>query len=652
MIEEGYYTAAEKLVDKLLESDPESANFNYRKGFILSQAYQNYKGAVPYLEKAVKDVDKNYDLYSASEPSASVDAIYYLGKSYHRLNRLEDARAQYQAFLANSNKKSPLVAHAELGLTQLDNAVRMQETPKRNVKVVNLGTIVNSQYPEYSPVISFDGSALFYTSRKKWDEGQNESSIDQQYGLYPEDIYVSYKDFDESWTEPMRLDFCDPDQNEASISVSMDERRIYVYQDIVGNGDIFYSDFTTNRFKDIKPFDNKDVNTDFWDTHCNVTPDGRTMYFTSERPGGFGGRDIYRIVKMPDGTWSKPFNLGPSINTAFDEDAPFMASDNKSLFYASNGTKSMGGFDIMMSVIDQDNNWSDPVNLGWPLNSTQDDVFYTETIDGRRGYITSMRDDTKGEKDIYEIHNDYMSVDRGAILKGKIIVLNGKPLPESLVVTVECKDCNPAFARTVYPRLRDGMFMMSLEPCREYEVSFAKTEGGEEFFRETIRTDCKKEKEEIYREAFLNIDGDDWKIVNPKDTVKPADTIPASFEPLAFRHTFDYNKNKLTMNSSGLKEFIADVEKQLSAGRKDIYIGIYSSASYVPTKTFKNNEELSRTRAENLQRQLEEYFGKSKYANQVKIGIASTVVSGPAYEKDPKNKDKYRPFQFVELKTN
>jgi len=652
LLDVSYFATAEKLVDKLLEKNPENANYNYRKGFLVSEGRGNYAEAIPYLEKASKSISKNYDMNSANENGAAIDVYYHLAKCYHKTNDYDKAETNYKLFLAQAGKKTDLTAASNLGLDQLINAKRSMEFPKKNVTVTNLGNIINSENPEYSPVISFDGSALYFTSRRAWTSGQESDALDLRYNMYPEDIYVAYRDFDDSWIEPTRLDFCKSGQNEASISVSQDERRIYVYQDDNGNGDIYYSDFATNRFKEIQAYKNEDVNTENWETHCAVTPDGRAMYFTSDRPEGFGGRDIYRIVKLPDGSWSKPYNLGATINSAFDEDCPFIASDNKTLYFASNGPKSMGGFDIMISVIDEDNNWSPPVNLGAPMNSTSDDLFYTETIDGRRGYITSTRADGKGEKDIYEIQNDYMNVNRGAILKGKVITLNNRPLPEDITITVACKDCGDQADRTVYPRVRDGVFMMNLESCHEYEIIFHHTNGGVEFYREPLKTDCLKEKEEIYREVYL--DADLMAIVTPPtvdtvvvDTVVPQPTYP----PLAYKRNFGYNKNNGEDENGSLGQFYKNVDKQLESGREKIVIEIYSSASYVPTKKFKDNQELSQTRAENLQKKVAWHFKNSKYAGKVEIKIVSVVVSGPEYVNDGENQDKYIPFQFVALET-
>lgn len=654
LLEEGYYSAAEKIVDKLIGKSPDNCNYNYRKGFLMSEGRALHAEAIPYLEKASKDIDKNYDMYSGTETSAAIDVLYRLAKCYHRTGNVNKAEENYNAFLTQAPKKTDLTASAQLGLDQLVNAKRSMEFPKKNVTVINLGNVINTSAPEYSPVISFDGSAIYFTSRRAWPEGQNEDSKDPRYDFYPEDIYVSYKDFDDAWMEPTRLEFCKADQNEASISVSQDERRIYVYQDIVNNGDIYYSDFSTNRFKEIQEFKVDEVNTEFWETHCAVTPDGRTMYFTSERPEGFGGRDIYRVVKLPDGSWSKPYNLGATINSAFDEDSPFMASDNKTLYFASNGPKSIGGFDIMVSVIDEDNNWSMPINLGYPLNSTSDDLFYTETIDGRRGYITSTRGDSKGEKDIYEIQNDYLTPNRGAILKGKIITLNERPMPEDMTISLNCIDCGDQMGRTVYPRTRDGVFMMNLEPCHEYEVVFHHTNGATEFYRESLTTDCSKEKEEIYREIYL--DAEKWTIVKPPvvdttpvvvDTVIP---VKPTYLPLAYKRNFGYNKNAPEDENGSLKKFFAGVDEQMKAGREKIVIEIYSSASYVPTAAFKDNQELSESRAQKMKEKVLWHYRNSKYKDRIEVKVVSAVVSGPAFGGDRDNTEKYWPYQYVELK--
>jgi len=505
MLQEGYLYQAGLVADRLLELNPNSSNYNYRRGFIYLEMSRDFVKALPLLEKAVVSTDKNFDMYSAGEKSAPTDAIYHLARCYHLAENITKAEEYYNKFISVSNPKSEFVFFAKLNLEQCVIARKQMEVP-RKVKLQNIGSAVNTSKPEYSPVISLDGSALYFTSRRSWPNGASNTGMDTRINQLPEDIYVSYRDFDGSWTEPARMEFCDSIQNEATMAVSPDERRIYLYQDTQGNGDVFYSDFSTNRFQEVTHFENRNVNTSSWETHCTVTPDGQNMYFVSDRKGGYGGRDIYRIVKLPDGDWSNPVNMGPSINGPFDEESPFIAVDNKTLYYSSNGAKSMGGFDVFVTVRDENNVWSDPINLGYPLNSTGDDLFYTTTVDGMTGYLTSFRADGFGEKDIYEVHNDYLGMKNIAVLKGKINTVGGKPLPEDVSITLRCTNCGDPFDRKVFPRMRDGVFLSSLEPCREYEMVFSYEGGKQEFYKEAFATDCEKQYQEVYREVWLDTD--------------------------------------------------------------------------------------------------------------------------------------------------
>lgn len=653
LLEEGYYFTAEKLIDKLLASDANNANYNYRKGFIKSQGYGNFAASIPYLEKAVPYVSKKYDAASGKETNSHTDCHYFLAQAYHRTNQLDAAEKQYKAYMAVANNKTDNYQYAVAAISQIETGRKLLMNPKRNVEVKNIGTNVNSTHPDYSPVVSLDGSSLFFTSRRPWDANTENDNYDPQTNLFPEDVYVSYRNADKTWSTPTRLDFCDRQQNEASVSISSSDKRIYVYQDKYGNGNLFYSELKNNRFKKIESFDNGSINTEeYWETHGYLTPDGRTFYFTSNRDGGFGGRDIYRIVKLADGTWSQPFNMGPTINTEYDEESPFMSVDNKMLYFASNGPKSMGGFDIFVTFVDEDNNWSEPVNLGYPINSFDDDLFYTETTDGRRGYITSRRADSNGDKDIYEIKNDYFG-NRGYLLNGKIVTTNGDPLPEDVVISVVCKDCSNEEPLSTYPRVEEGTFVMDLDGCHDYEIQVTRDNGEKIVYQEAFNTSCEMVFQEIYKE--YKIDPNTNKVTPLKDTniiVNPIDTaVVPSFEPLALKHNFIYNGSVLSLKEGKLKSFVQGIEHQLDKGKTAMVIEVYSSASTVPTQTYKTNEKLAKVRADRIKKTLDDYFASSKYKNKVEVKIVETVVSGPSYQGDKENTAKYEPFQFISLKT-
>lgn len=654
MMQEGMLYHAEMLADKLLTFKPESANYNYRKGFLTLEIRTDYMAAIPYFEKAILNTDPNYDSYGVSEKSAPTDAFFHLATCHHLNEDIDKAKTFYAKFIETSKPKSELIPVAKLRLIQCDLAKEAMANPV-NVYLKNVGNVVNNEFPDYAPVISLDGTSLYYTSRRPWQDGKTEAFRDPAINQYPEDVYVSYMNVvDSSWMEPIRLDFCLPKRNEATIAVSTDERRIYLYEDSTGSGDIYYTDFYASKFNDITMVKDKDINTKFWETHCMVSHDRSRMFFASDRPGGYGGRDIYMSRRKADSTWSNPVNLGPKVNTSNDEDAPFVSVDNKMLYFSSNGEKSIGGFDILVCDLLEDGNWSESRNLGYPFNSTNDDIFYTTTIDGLRGYMTSFRKDGHGEKDIYEIHNDFLGVKNLAVFKGVIKTVDESPLPEDFAINIKltCEDCDEFEKnRTIFPRLRDGMFMTGLKPCKTYKIAYFNASDNSTMYEESFTTKCDQAYQEVYRELLLDVPN--RKLIFPEDTVKDIEPVlVTSYKNLEFIHYFDYNKNKLFTDKGKLKDFVKEVEQQLKEGRPSITINVFSSASHVPTKTYETNEKLTQIRAENMKYDLITYFeNKPEYKGKVNVVIVSAIVDGPEYVKDFKNQKKYKPYQFVGLKT-
>ncbi|HIP32008.1 MAG TPA: hypothetical protein EYG86_04535 [Crocinitomicaceae bacterium] len=653
LMSDGYLYYSEILTDKLIQINPESSNYNYRKGYLMLEIRKDYVGAIPYFEKAILDTDPNFDMFSTKEKSAPTDAFFHLASCYHLNEDIDKAEEYYKQFQAISKKKSELLPVAELRLLQCTQAKEKIAAPV-NVFLKNIGPKINTAYPEYSPVVSLDGSALYFTSRRDWVKNETDEFKDPRINQYPEDVYVSYKDFDSTWTTPIKLAFCQPRRNEATIAISSDERKIYLYEDSTGNGDIYYTDFYHAKFQDIQKLEIADVNTEYWETHCMMSNDKKTFYFVSDRKGGFGGRDIY-MLKMDDATgeWSEPINLGSQINSSYDEDSPFISIDNKTLYYSTNGPKSIGGFDIMTAYYENDSAYTEGKNLGYPFNSTNDDIFYTTTLDGRKGYLTSFRKDGYGEKDIYEIYNDYLGIRDVAVLKGLIKTVDDKPIPEDFAINVRlvCVDCEEGNnQKLVYPRLRDGVFMTSLQPCKTYKLEYMNVTDDAVMYEDAFTTLCDTNYQEIYRELLLDVDK--RIIIIPEDTLDLDTVIVNEYPNLEFMHYFAYNKNKLTTRKGELKDFVQAVAKQLDEGRPNITVNIYSSASHVPTKTYETNEILTSLRAENMKYDLIAYFEKTEaYKGKVNVVIVTTTVQGPEYEKDSKNKEKYFPYQYVGLKT-
>lgn len=502
------YNQSIRIADKLLETDANNANYNYRKGYALLYSKSDYNLAMPYLLKANKAVSKNYDGSSGNETNAPIDAVYHLAHCYHLAEKVDSATILYQKYIDLAPKSNELVAFAEFGIKQCAVAKKAMENPGAYT-LKNVGKNINTDYPEYSPVISLDGNSIYFTSRRLWEDSSNFTMTDPASGMYFEDIYHSYKDYNGEWTPAQRMEFCKRSRMEATISVSPDEHTIYTYDDKTGNGDIYYTKFVNGFFEDVQPYDVAGVNTNSWETHLTVSPDGQFLFFVSDREGGLGGRDIYVMKKMPNGEWSQPANMGPEINTVFDEDAPFISVDNKSLYFASNGIKSMGGFDIFLSILNDENKWSPAINLGYPLNSTADDIFYTTTIDGLTGYLTSVRKDGFGDKDIYEIKNDRFQPQNIAVLKGQIRTVEKMPMPDDITVTLSCLSCGTEEPKDLSIRKQDNRFLSTLDGCRKYAVIYKK--AGKEFHRENVETNCEGGYQEVNVSILLRLS--DMKVI-------------------------------------------------------------------------------------------------------------------------------------------
>ncbi len=591
MLQEGYFYFSEIVVDRLLQLNPKSPNYNYRKGYIILDSRQDWVTATPYLLIAITNIDKNYDMYSSKEKSAPSDAYYHLGRCFHLDEQLDKAKEYYNKFIAESGSKSELISKAKIRIQQCDIAKDLIANPKAS-KVTNLGKTINTVYPEYSPVISLDGTSLYFTSRRQWADQSTDDYRDAQLNQYPEDIFVSYSDLNEKLTEPQKLSFCDGKTNEATVTISSDERRVYTYEDRTGNGDLYCSDFQDNTFQKLTKLEYQDLNTKYWETHCSVTPDGQQMYFVSNRPGGFGGRDIYRLVKLPNGSWSEPINVGPTVNTANDEDSPFIAVDNKTLYFSSNGVKSMGDFDIFVSVRDENNFWSEPINLGYPINSTGDDVFYTTTADGLTGYLSSFRKNGFGEKDIYKIENDFMGLTKTAVLKGIIKTSDGSPISETVYVTLKCTNCDDQNAYKINPRLRDGSFISSLIPCKDYEITYNYDSLSKLTYKESFKTDCKTAFEEINKELILDVNK---KRIIPNVHYTLDGIVADKNTGLKLENaTVDFNSvNTIleTIPTNSLGSFISQILKDSQYG-DSIYIQVKVSKEGYLTQTFDFKEIL------------------------------------------------------------
>jgi tetratricopeptide (TPR) repeat protein len=495
----GEYKLTDMISNALIKRASTNKNYMFRKAVTTFHYEKNYFKAEKLLKKAITNVSTDFDWESGREARAPSEALYYYAYCLENQGKYEESVKYYKEFLdKNIGVTNIYTKTASLKIVNKEVAAKYKEKAKK-VEVRLLGDSVNSTYPEYAPIISPDGSTIYFTSRIPWKEDTLKEYLEDFTNFSTEDIYVSYKKTDTTWTSPERLAFCKLQNNEATVSISADERTLYLYRDSERGGDIFYIDLSNEKIDTVLHVDIPEVNSDSWDSHMFISNDNKTIFFSSDRPGGFGGRDIYRIIKLPDGSWSKPFNLGDQINTPFDEDSPFLSIDNKTLYFSSNSEKSMGGFDIFVSLLMDNNSWSSPINMGYPINSEKDDIYYTSTADGLKAYFSSNRLDGKGSVDIYEVNYIDKADKSSFIISGHLLYEDLSKIDPSISLALTCQNCDSNEKKIIKTRMRDGFFISALFPCREYILEVLSKENTI-LYTESFETSCKENIEKIEKE--------------------------------------------------------------------------------------------------------------------------------------------------------
>ncbi len=376
-----YFLAAERF-------NPDNDQLNYLIGLCMISHNSAFKtNALPYLQKAYK-----------LNPAVTPDIHYLLGRAYHLDMEWETAKQEYSSYLQTlDQKKNPdQIADTKKKIEECNNGEILVKTPSR-VFIDNLGTNVNTQVPEYSALISADESELIFTSKRPNTIG---GKIDEEGGQFMEDLYVSYYK-NGAWSQATDMGApINTDENDATAGLSNDGQTLYIYRGSNG-GDIYESHLKGVTWTKPEKLSNK-INTDAQETSVSLGPDGKTLYFVSDKPGGFGDKDIYMSTQDAKGRWQEPVNLGPVINTKYAEEGVSMQADGKTLYFSSKGHNTMGGYDIFKSVY-SNGHWSDPENLGYPINTPDDDVFFSISASGKHGYYSSVRKEGHGENDLYMI---------------------------------------------------------------------------------------------------------------------------------------------------------------------------------------------------------------------------------------------------------
>lgn len=444
----GDYPSVIKELSKIEEVDLSYSSLY----FMLGDAYfamDDYKKAFSYLKRGS---DKHND------------GLYQMAYIKLYQEELDSARFYLSQFQENWNSKKSRVQAYELSQLQenIKNAEHFLANPEI-VNIINLGGKVNTENDEYVPLVSADEELLVFTSRRV-KEGE---ALDP-FGKAFEDIYSSVLiSGTNQWGEASLVEGdVNTESHDACVGLSPSGSTMYIFktnENLIG-GDLYESLKLNGRWTTPIIMGDNINNVESIEPSASISLDGKTFYFSSNRAGGYGGFDIYRVKKLPNGEWSLPLNLGPTINTPFDEDAPFVHPNGKHLYFSSKGHENMGGYDVFVAEL-KDEKWAQPMNLGVPTNSTKDDVYFTISVNERHGYYSSDKEGGYGGQDLYMI--DYLEKElRQSVISGKIM-LNGEPINADIsLIDSESGDLIGVYTSNA----KTGKFIFLVDANVEYEL--------------------------------------------------------------------------------------------------------------------------------------------------------------------------------------
>ncbi len=401
---------------------------------------------------------------SRIKSSTTPEVQFYFGKIFHLTNNFDQAIICFNNY-KNIPVKRRSITDEEVNyhIACTNNAKELISQPHRSI-IKNVGSNINSAYAEYVPLITPDESIMYFTSRREGSVG----NLKDAYGNYYEDVYMSQKMEDGKWGTPKNLGApINTNTHDACVALSFDGNQMIIYRT---SNDLLTGDLYLTRTDFVgwtSPVKlGAEINTPFIETSACFSTDTSVIYFSSNKPGGFGGKDIYRIKKLPNGRWSMPMNVGPTINTDKDEDSPFLHPDGTTLYFSSKGHNTMGDYDVFKTILNPETfAFSAPENLGFPVNTVNNDIFFVLNANGTHGYYSSVKEETYGGSDIYMIDTRFGDNDL-KVKQGKVMYGNEISKAKITLIDIESKQVSGIYNASS----KTGKFIMVMNPVKSYKA--------------------------------------------------------------------------------------------------------------------------------------------------------------------------------------
>ncbi|MHB8261049.1 MAG: hypothetical protein ACYDCN_09760 [Bacteroidia bacterium] len=384
--EKADYLNAFNLFSEVIKHD--SANYNswYKAGICLFSLNKTDTTCLNYFLKAQTKIPESH---------------FYMGRVYHLKGDVKQALEEFYYFKTVNNQNSINNGEVIKWIETCETALH-EEINKGTCVVKNLGKDINTKYPEYVPLVWSLDESLVFTSRRPGSTG----GLKDPYGRFYEDIYIAKKN-PMGLSAPVSLsDSINTPTHDACVAFSPSGKELIIYRtnEKQTGGDLYITRYDGLKWSAPEKLGHE-INSGYLEASACFSADGNEIVFSSNRPGGYGGKDLYKIVKFMNGKYSLPYNLGPTINTPEDEDAPFIDKNDNTLYFSSKGHNGMGEYDIFKAVQKPDScNWTKVENMGMPINSTNDDIYFIKQDDDNKAFFTSRRTGGYGDADIYEVN--------------------------------------------------------------------------------------------------------------------------------------------------------------------------------------------------------------------------------------------------------
>ncbi|CAN5340728.1 hypothetical protein BH10BAC1_BH10BAC1_12590 [soil metagenome] len=441
------YNRALKELLKLARTSPHDIPLNRNIGICYLNVNDDRSKAIPYFEFVLSRGDYQYDL------------LLYTGMAYMYHYEFDKAISFF-----NKYNKEASPQEIELCNHYIENCESAKELIKKpvNVSFENLGKDINSKAPDYYPFVSEDESTMYYTTRRASTLGKTESDE----GYYTSDIYMSKVENGE-WTRGKNAGpLVNTEEDEECVYLTPSGKTVIVYMYHDASADELYMSTVTGKKQTLPeptvlggPVNKKA----YFDLEACVTEDGNTLIIASDRPGGFGGCDLYLVQKLPNGKWGEPKNLGPNINTKYDENFPMLDEKNNILYFSSQGHTGMGGYDIFKSkLISEEEGFGPPTNMGYPINTPEDNMQISLAQNRRDAYVSAYRKEGYGDLDIYKITFNDIERNLSVILGTVSVVDTSKKEIEATITILDKKTNEEIESKEVNPQT--GKYIFAVEP--------------------------------------------------------------------------------------------------------------------------------------------------------------------------------------------